>query len=164
MTKEREHIVRVAQRQMMWKIVQTGRRKEKTSTSTSDSSSTRSSGTCDDDLEDWVDWIKRATGIAEQKTNKSGVEDWVNEQAKRKFLWAGHVARRDDGRWNEKLLHWWPEGERSREHPKRRWSDVFDAYFEEIGRGEWLLYTGNRPSWAELAENFVEFSTDWTGN
>ena len=48
--------------------------------------------------ESYLEWLKRATGIAEHVAVKAGVEDWVKQQRRRKWSWAGHVARRTDGR------------------------------------------------------------------
>jgi hypothetical protein len=168
MTKDREHTLRVAQRRMLRKIVQVARRRiEKSCSSSSDSDASDAElSRASDDLEDWVDWIKRATVTAEGAARRSRVTDWVEEQAKRKFLWAGHVARREDGRWNAKLLHWWPTACRRRGHPRRRWSDVLDAYFWErlhLSRGECVIYAGDRVAWASLVDDFIKFASTWTG-
>ena len=41
-----------------------------------------------------------------------------------KWLWAGHIARRTDGRWGGKVLEWRPRtGRRSVGRPPTRWSD-----------------------------------------
>lgn len=169
MTKDREHALRVAQRRMLRKIVQVGRRRKldlEPSASDSESSDAGGATTQDDDLEDWVEWIKRATWAAEGAAKKARVTDWVEEQARRKFRWVGHVARRDDGRWNERLIHWCPNGSRRRGHPKRKWPDVLDAFFHhqvQATQGEWILYTGDRASWAALGDTFVKFSSKWIG-
>ena len=104
--------------------------------------------------------------MAEGAAKKTRVTDWVPEQARRKFLWAGHVARREDGRWDERLLNWLPEGKRDRGHPKRRWSDVLDAYFYErfqLNRGKRVLYAGDRPTWKSLVDDFATFAKEWNG-
>ena len=97
--------MRTAQRRMLRKIVQTGRKlirkEERTESRSSSTSASEDSSTEDGDqriVEDYVDWIKRATEMAEGAAKKARVTDWVTEQARRKFLWAGHVARREDGR------------------------------------------------------------------
>ena len=48
---------------------------------------------------EWVDWIRWATSIAAASLKRAGIDDWVVAQRRRKFKWAGHVARRTDGRW-----------------------------------------------------------------
>ena len=45
----------------------------------------------------------------------------------RKWSWAGHLARRSDGRWSEAVTCWWPRGTgaRRRGGQKKRWKDEF---------------------------------------
>ncbi|CAH2259080.1 jg17259 [Pararge aegeria aegeria] len=44
--------------------------------------------------------------------------------AKLKWKWAGHIARRTDGRWGSKVLEWRPRtGKRSVGRPPIRWTD-----------------------------------------
>ena len=62
----------------------------------------------EDDDETWIQYLIRATGIAEQAAQKAGVKDWVREQRRRKWHWAGHVARRWDGKCSHTLLEWQP--------------------------------------------------------
>ena len=54
-------------------------------------------------VETWVEWIQRATGKAVHEARKANVADWVEEQRKRKWRWAGHVIRRADGRWSKEV-------------------------------------------------------------
>ena len=49
-------------------------------------------------LEDWVGFVRRATGIAEEQLTKTKLEDWVAGRRRRKWRWAGHAARRKDHR------------------------------------------------------------------
>ena len=43
------------------------------------------------------------------------------------WRWAGHVARREDNRWNKRLTDWTPrEGKRDRIRPDRRWRDEIE--------------------------------------
>ena len=46
---------------------------------------------------------------------------------RRKWKWAGHVARRSDDRWTTSVTSWWPResGKRSRGRQKKRWKDDF---------------------------------------
>ena len=46
----------------------------------------------DGELEEWVDWIIRATDEAAKMMCKFDVQDWVEEAHRRRFRWAGHVA------------------------------------------------------------------------
>ena len=54
----------------------------------------------------------------------SKVRDPLIHIAKRKLAWAGHVARRTDGRWTTTCMEWYPrEWKRPRGRPPMRWSD-----------------------------------------
>ena len=58
-------------------------------------------------------------------------------------------------------------GSRRQGHPKRRWSDVLDAFFNDelqACQGERVLYTGERATWTKLAANFIELAKTWTGS
>eukprot|EP00973_Karenia_brevis_P036190 4990872-Karenia_brevis.AAC.1 len=82
-------------------------------------------------LESWVDWIRRTTEVAEEQLRKLVLDDWVSAQRRRKFRFTGHVLRREDDRWSKQVLVWTPqEGYRHRGHPRKRWRDVFDKFFQ----------------------------------
>ena len=122
---QRERLLRTTQRRMMRKILRNVRRPARVIDYVSDSSSESVGGStvnkedCDDQpmKEDgtWVEWLKRTTGIVEKQLKAAGLDDWVVSQRKRKWAFAGHVARREDGRWSQKVLQWEPsDGCRSR--------------------------------------------------
>ena len=70
----------------------------------------------------------------------------INEQ---KWRWAGHVARRDDNRWNKTLTDWTPrEGKRDRRRPDRRWRDEM----ERTAGATWQQQLKSRKSWKGLGE------------
>eukprot|EP00973_Karenia_brevis_P010521 1427247-Karenia_brevis.AAC.1 len=89
---------------MLRKIVAVSRKmQDANSVSSSSSTSSSSSSSCptsakdledkvelEDNLESWLDWLRRATGIAEGLASKHGVSDWVEEQRRRKWRLAGH--------------------------------------------------------------------------
>ena len=98
MTNERMALLRTTQRKMLRKIVGIQRKK----ISCTAGELIDPSGT---ELEPWVDWfIIRATRAAESIHYEMGGKDWVEEQRRRKWQWAGHIARRTDGRWGRVLL------------------------------------------------------------
>jgi hypothetical protein len=52
------------------------------------------------------------------------VTDIARRIADLKWQWAGHIARRTDGRWGGKVLEWQPRtGRRSVGRPPTRWTD-----------------------------------------
>eukprot|EP00973_Karenia_brevis_P005864 799323-Karenia_brevis.AAC.1 len=69
--------------------------------------------------ESWVEWVRRTTHLAEEHFSKVAQDDWITAQRRRKFRFAGHVARREDARWDTTLLNWTPEGRRKRGHPPK---------------------------------------------
>ena len=91
---------------------------------------------------------------------KARVPDWVEEQRRRYFRFAGHTARREDGRWNTKLLDWTPFGARLPWRPTRRWGDSITKFFIEVEKkgGDWITEAFDRSKWGKLEEVFVKFA------
>ena len=160
MTRARESKLRSVQLRMVRSIIRVGRRLDRSSGSVSSSSSSGSSeadAECDghstsdkEEDETWVDYIRRATGIARFHMKKAGLHDWVQTQRVRKWRLAGHLARREDNRWSTKVLMWTPlTGCRSVGRPKARWSDALDNFFARcVDTTEpWLLLAGDRDGW-----------------
>ena len=65
-----------------------------------------------DEFECWAEWLKRTTFLVEDICSQMELEDWVAAQRKRKWQFAGHVSRRDDGRWNTQTLDYGKDGSR----------------------------------------------------
>ena len=107
----------------------------------------------DDDDESWTEWIKRATKIAAEAAKKAGVVDWVQEQRRRKWRWAGHISRRDDGRWSTRLLDWEPAGGK-RSWGVLRWEDTL-CRFTKSKRESWQHAAKERIKWSSWEEEFV---------
>ena len=70
----------------------------------------------------------------------------------RKFRWAGHVARIDEGRSAFKILTGKPTGKKPLGRPRRRWEDNIRMDLEEIGinAGNWVDFTQDRDYWRAL--------------
>ena len=107
-------------------------------------------------LESWIDWIKRVTDEVEEIAAAVGVKNWVEEQRRRKWRWAGYVARRLDNRWTNRLLHWTPVGARKQGRPRKRWSDDFHIFLNATCHNtsqaayDWLQVATNTTTWREL--------------
>jgi hypothetical protein len=172
MTRARARLLRVAQRRMLRTIVGVGRRTapkrvEETS-QLSETSADISTASADNESEiddpaageTWVDWIRRATQVSEALGAKARITDWTSEQRRRKFLWAGHLSRRTDGRWSAKSLLWTPSGgSRKVGHPTARWADCIDAFFKtmDIQAADWITYAGDRHEWMQLSSAYCRF-------
>ena len=108
-------------------------------------------------VETWVEWIRRATFTAEEYSRKAGIDDWVVAQRRRKFWWAGHVARRMDGRWSSIVVNWTPGiGSRRVVRPAMRWADTLVQYFSYLGIGNeaWLYAVQDRGALKHYEEEF----------
>ena len=109
----------------------------------------------DEEVETWQEWIKRATNLAAEAAKKAGVVDWVEEQRRRKWRWAGHVARREDGRWSRRLLDWEPPmGRRSWGRPALRWSDSL-TQFAKTKDETWKRTARDRMKWSSWEDKFA---------
>ena len=74
-------------------------------------------------LEEWVNWIKRATNIARELMEKHGVTDWVDAQISRTQKWAEKLNSMETDRWATRVLRWQPFNNRNRGRPLSRWED-----------------------------------------
>ena len=113
-------------------------------------------------LEDWVTWIKRATRDVEKAMREHNVSNWTHEIARRKFRWAGHIARRDDGRWTKLMLQWSASGRRCQGRPCTRWSDSINKYFSgltssPVHSATWIMKAQDREYWKQAEEHYIKF-------
>ena len=149
MNRKREEDIRSVQRRMLRSILGNNRKV------TYDDSGERV-------LEDWVAWIRRATKEAEKSAREYGCPDWVEEITRRKYRWAGHVARREDGRWTREVLDLTLSGSRAANRPHIRWSDSLNQFFygaavAAVGFGSWTQKAQNREEWQHAEEDYVRF-------
>jgi len=116
--------------------------------------------TTEEQLEDYIDWIKRSTETAEGHARRCKVTNWVEGQRARKWALAGHIARRLDGRWSTRAMKWEPTtGSRKVGHPSKRWSDTLVAYCWNVQLAEggtWWDIAVDRRRWASLQVGFVK--------
>lgn len=95
--------------------------------------------------------------LKDRKRNKdirklTKVIDAVEVACRMKWRWAGHVARTKDGRWSEKVLHWYPRDRiRPVGRPKRRWSDDIVA----VAGQTWTRLAQDRTKWTEMEEAYT---------
>jgi hypothetical protein len=85
----------------------------------------------------------------------SCVADPLDYTSRRKHAWAGHVARRQDGRWSSATLCWYPRGvTRPLGRPPTRWSDSLrENYNDHNDRGRtikhWSTKAQDRALWGD---------------
>ena len=108
-----------------------------------------------DSKESWIAWLIRTPRTLDYQIEKGAVVEWVTEQRRRKWRWAGHVSRRNDGRWSTYMLHWLPHGgERRRGRPATRWDDDLKVFADSKG-ATWYKLAENRDAWDGLEEEFL---------
>ena len=104
-------------------------------------------------LESWVEWKQRTTNHVLHILNKLKMLEWPEEQRRRQWRWAGEIARRQDGRWTKRVLHWVPDGQRRRGRPATRWDGRLIEYFK--GSENWWKVAKDRVHWNDLEPGFV---------
>ena len=92
----------------------------------------------------------------EEIRRRTKVTDIAHRISKLKWQWAGHIARRADGRWGRKVLEWRPRtSKRSVGRPPTRWTDDL---MKVAGR-RWMQVASNRYLWRSKGEAYVQ---QWT--
>ncbi|KAI8441652.1 hypothetical protein MSG28_015206 [Choristoneura fumiferana] len=81
--------------------------------------------------------------------SRTKATDIARRIAKLKWQWAGHIARKTDGRWGQKVLEWRPRtGRRAVGRPPTRWSD------------DLVKVAGSR--WMRKAQDGKAYVQQWT--
>ena len=182
---ELEHRLQKTQRQMLRMILKVPRRIIQACPDT------QSDGTSDEDqdvieesaenLEPWVDWIKRSTYEAERRMKELKLEDWVSLHRRRKWKWARRVAISELPNWGRRALTWEP-GHRipssrySRRvgRPKLRWADDIRKHIWQklynttappslharLDNISWLHHAQDHEIWDKLEDSFIQRSTN----
>ena len=75
----------------------------------------------------------------------------------RRMRWAGHVARKGEGRGVHRVLVGKPEGKRPLGRPRRRWEDNIKMDLQEVGGGcgDWMELAQHRERWRALVSVVV---------
>ena len=108
-----------------------------------------------DDLEPWVDFIKRATHIAETTISKQNIPLWTTAYLRRKWRWAQRLTTLPDDRWCRLITNWQPTTSEQRPayrrqgRPRKRWRDDIDDYFKHLH---------NHNTTASDEEKFIKFT------
>ncbi|CAH2222992.1 jg17862 [Pararge aegeria aegeria] len=79
----------------------------------------------------------------------------IAQFAKLKWQWAGHIARRTDGRWDLKVLEWPPHQLTQRRSAPTRWTDVI----RRVAGSRWRQPAQDRGLWNSLQKSYVQ---QWT--
>ncbi|KAL0871065.1 hypothetical protein ABMA27_004870 [Loxostege sticticalis] len=89
----------------------------------------------------------------EEIRRRTKVTDIARRIANLKWQWAGHIARRTDGRWGRKVLEWRPRtGRRNVGRPPTRWTDDL----VKVAGGAWMRAAQDQILWKSSGEAFVQ--------
>jgi len=92
-------------------------------------------------------WVRKMTGVT----------DILGKVRSLKWMWAGHVARRNDNRWTSAVLNWTPRDvKRPRRRPKDRWNRDIIKYLGVT----WQRKAQNRENWKALGEAYIRCRID----
>ena len=95
----------------------------------------------------------RTTRLAEALGKRARITDWVEGQRRRKWMWAGQIARRGGERWATEALNWIPKGRRIRGHPVTRWEDDINDHCKQhwdLDPGTWRIAAQDEEGWGSL--------------
>ena len=122
--------------------------------------------------EDWIQWLQRCTRKALSIADQVGVRSWVSSHLRRKWFWAGHLARRGLETWLLRTTAWrdscWQSmaGEVASRplRPTRRrwmkWEDVLRRYSTAIGGPQWMTAAAAKTVWNNEADKFLEWCNE----
>ena len=122
--------------------------------------------------EDWICWLQRCTRKAIYIADQVGVRSWVSTHLRRKWFWAGHVARRGLETWLFRTTAWRDSGWQSAAgdvagrplRPSRRrwmkWEDVLRRYSTAMGSPQWMTEAATKTEWNSKIVNFLEWCSD----
>ena len=123
-----------------------------------------------DNLEPWVEWVKRSTREVETHFEKLHIECWVHQVRRKRWQWARRVAGLSDDRWTKIAANWVPslhfdgrasKAARQQGRPKQRWEDDLNDFLKKVHGNErsWASAAQNSKYWLALENQFVK--GDW---
>ena len=110
-----------------------------------------------------MDWIKRATRVADEKTKLLNITDWVVTHRSRKWQWALQVTNHPSSRWTKKVASWEPQlhstrtQRRKQAHPRRRWNDDIQQFLQQNGivAQSWVQVATDNDKWTTLEQEYI---------
>lgn len=88
----------------------------------------------------------------------TGFKDIVKVIMKRKWKWAGHIARSKDDRWSKRVMEWYPRNnKRNRGRPKDKWDKEMSLV---CGGVTWRRVAQERGEWRRMGKVYREIWID----
>ena len=114
----------------------------------------------EENLEPYVDWLRRSTHDAESRLAALKIEDWVTMQRRRQWKRIGTVARAPSHSWSAQAIWWDPLADsrynprRVQGHPRKKWLDEVRSYLGEDA-AECLQKARDEKTWIKLEDGFA---------
>ena len=123
----------------------------------------------DDQPENWVEWIERATHTAENQMAKLKLESWIEKARRIKWRARRLLSEQSKDKWSARALQWNPElvfdgwrcqARRRPARPRTRWTDDFTKFAQKVLDAPtcWTTLVHSSRFWTELEHSFVENS------
>ena len=120
----------------------------------------------EEELEPFVDWVRRVTHEAESRLEQLKIKTWVESARTRKWRWAAKIfCTHSEDRWARIAYQWDPRLHRDvgRRIARRRAAGQKKRWFDDIERILADQQLTNMPrqmqSWVDLEEHFVKSGT-----
>ena len=119
----------------------------------------------EDVLETWVDFIQRATRIAEETIAKHEIEEWTTLLWRRTWRWCHRVAQQPRDRWSHLVAHWRPDlddkrrGTRHQARPRKRWDDDIQHFLRThlaTLDADWRDLARNPGAWRNMEQHYLD--------
>ena len=119
-----------------------------------------------DDLEPWLDCIKRVTHSVENSLQTLRIKTWVEQARKRKWKWAAEIySGVGEKKWTHIALEWHPQihsdlprpqARRRPARPNARWTDELRNFFTSLqSERQWKDVCSNPDYWKTHESDFV---------
>ena len=84
-----------------------------------------------------------------------GMDSWLMLHRRRKWHFAGKLARKCDDRWSQQAVNWRPNFGfgRSAGAPKTRWADQL----EKFAGGDWMALAQDPEAWSAAGDVFASW-------
>ena len=183
LTAEMARLLKTTQRRMLRMILGHGRRRiqrapEPTNSDNKSEDSEEESAVIQDDdgdeLEPWVDWIRRVTHNAENTLQKLKIRTWIEQARTKKWRFAAELFSGDgEQKWSHAALAWNPQvhydtpkpsARRKPTRPKLRWTDELRNHVKDRLRPEqeWNDVCSDPDFWKTYESNFINRESELT--
>ena len=112
----------------------------------------------------YTSWIQETSKVAKKELEKHGVTNWVHGQRSRQFGIAGHVMRKQDGRWSKALIQFEEGKNTTQGRPLINWDHDIRSWFHK-------RYSNDHRPWQDIAMNPNEwtalrliYAAEWQNN